>query len=143
LADLAFQTALGRAGVVQCPRVAVDLLAERMPRLAEIGVAALIAVSALGSLNGQILTGARVSFAAGEHYRFFRWLGHWNAHRQTPVEALVLQMLISLTLINVLASFADTLLYTALPVYMFYFFSSLSVIVLRRRDRQTSRAFRV
>jgi amino acid transporter len=143
LANLAFLHTLGHAEMARSSRVAVDVLAERLPQFAEIGVAGLIAVSALGSLNGQILTGARVSYSAGESYRFFRWLGHWNSQRQTPVEALLLQMVISLTLINVLSNFADTLLYTALPVYTFYFFSSLAVIVLRGRDSQTARPYRV
>jgi amino acid transporter len=143
LANFAFLHTLGHAGMAISSRVAVDVLAERLPRFAETGVAAVIAVSALGSLNGQILTGARVSFSAGEHFRFFRWLGHWNSRRQSPVEALMLQLIISLTLINVLASFADTLLYTALPVYIFYFSTTMAVIVLRQRDRQTTRPFRV
>jgi APA family basic amino acid/polyamine antiporter len=143
LANFAFLHMLGHGGVARSEHVAVDVLAERMPQLAEIGVALLVAFSALGSLNGQILTGARVSYSAGDQYRFFRWLGGWNTRRQTPVQALLLQMVISLALINALAGFADTLLYTALSVYTFYFFSSLSVIVLRYREPQTARPYRV
>ena len=73
----------------------------------------------------------------------FRGLGRWNDRRQTPLRALLLQMIISLVLINALESFADTLLYTALSVYTFYFFSSLSVIVLRYRDADIPRSYRV
>jgi amino acid transporter len=123
--------------------VAVDVLAGRLPQVAEMGVAALVALSALGALNGQILTGARVSYSAGSEHRLFSWLGCWDDRRQTPFRALLLQLVVSLVLINALESFADTLLYMALSVYTFYFCSSLSVIVLRHRDADIPRPYRV
>jgi amino acid transporter len=143
LANWAFLHTLGHAGVVNSSQVAVDMLKGRLPQLAELGVAALIAFSALGSLNGQILTGARVSYSAGREHRLLGWLGQWSDRRQTPFRAFVLQLAISLLLINRLESFADTLLYTALSVYTFYFFSSLAVIVLRYRDADVPRPYRV
>lgn len=143
LANVAFVMALGHEGVAQSSAVAVDVVAARFPTVAPQAVSLLIAVSALGAINGQILTGSRVSYSAGTEYRMFRQLGAWNEQRQVPVVAYCVQMTITLLLINLLAEFTDTLLYMAASVYTFYFFSSLAVIVLRRQDPETPRPYRV
>ena len=43
--------------------------------------------------------GARISYAMGVDYRFFRGLGRWDPERGIPARALLLQGLISIVLI--------------------------------------------
>ncbi len=143
LTNLAFLVALGHARMAASSAVAVDVVAGRLPHLATVGVGGLIAFSALGALNGQILTGARLAYSAGTEHRLFRLFGSWDEQRQTPRRALVWQAAVTLVLINLLGSFDDTVIYTASTVYTFYFFSTLSVIVLRHRDPDTPRPYRV
>jgi amino acid transporter len=143
LANLAFLNTLGHAAMASSSAVAVDVVAARLPQVATFAVAALISVSALGALNGQILTGARVSYSAGTEFHLLRRLGIWDDRRQTPRRSLLVQLAMSLTLILWLGSFDDTIIYTASTVYTFYLFSTLSVIVLRVRDPDTPRPYRV
>ncbi|MBP1612168.1 MAG: amino acid transporter, partial [Acidobacteria bacterium] len=57
--------ALGVGGVAASSAVASDAVSIRLPGTGSRLVAALIAVSALGAVNGLIFTGARISYAAG------------------------------------------------------------------------------
>ena len=141
LANASFLHSLGIEGLQRSTAVAVEVVAQRMPRVASQAISLLVAVSALSAMNGLMLAGSRIAFTLGRHYPWFRWLGRWNAARQTPVPALLTQSAITLVLINVLGDFANTLIYTAPTVYTFYGFTSVAVIVLRKKDPGTSRAF--
>ncbi len=57
--------------------------------------------------------------------------------------ALLVQGLIAVTLIVVLGSFIDAILYTAATVYTFYLASTLAVIVLRFKEPNRERPYRV
>jgi basic amino acid/polyamine antiporter, APA family len=143
LVNGAFVYALGYSGVAQSQSVAVDAVSATFPRAAGVLISILICISALGAVNGLIFAGARISYALGRDYRLFRWLGRWNETTGTPVAALILQGVVALMLVCALGSFVNTLLYTAAPVYLFYLFTTLSVMVLRRKDPATPRPYRV
>jgi len=138
-----FLHALGHSGVSASRAVAADAVHSSLGLLAPMLVSALICFSALGAVNGLILTGARISYAVGQDHRLFNILGSWNARRGTPVRALVFQAGMALLLIAVLGGFVETILYTAAPVYVFYCATTLSVMILRRRDRDSDRPYRV
>jgi amino acid transporter len=106
-------------------------------------VSALICVSALGAVSGLVFTGARISYALGRDHRLFARLGRWHPRLGTPVVALTVQGAIAIGLIATLGSFVGAVLYTAAAVYGFYLATTLAVIVLRRKDPQRPRAFRV
>ena len=50
-------------------------------------MSALVMVSALGALNGLILTGARIYAAAGADFGAFAFLARWHSRWGTPVPA--------------------------------------------------------
>ncbi|HIF34686.1 MAG TPA: amino acid permease, partial [Planctomycetaceae bacterium] len=99
--------------------------------------------AALGSLNGLIFAGSRITYAVGRDYPIFAILGKWNVRTETPIRALVLQGMLACIVVVVLQSFIEALLFTAAPVYCFYLATSMSVIVLRKKDPNASRPFRM
>jgi amino acid transporter len=143
LANGAFLAALGHGGMAASSAVATDTVAAVFPGAAALLVGALICVSALGAVNGLVFTGARISYALGRDHRLFARLGRWHPRLRTPVAALTVQGAIAIGLIGSLVSFVGAVLYTAAAVYGFYLASSLAVIVLRRKDPDRPRAFRV
>lgn len=143
LANGAFLVALGHGAMAASTAVATDTVAAVFPEGATLLVASLICVSALGAVNGLVLTGARISYALGRDHRLFARLGHWHARLHTPVAALTIQGAIAIGLIAVLGSFVGAVLYTAAAVYAFYLATTFAVIVLRIEDPQRPRAFRV
>jgi APA family basic amino acid/polyamine antiporter len=139
----AFLVALGFDGLRASRAVAADTVNRVWPAAGGRLIALLICLSALGAVNGLIFTGARISYAVGADRPGFRWLGEWHPRRGTPTHALALQGGLACALVVVLGSFFHAVLYTAAVVYSFYLATSLSVIVLRRREPAVTRPFRV
>jgi amino acid transporter len=139
----AFLHALGYAGLAASKAAAAEAVSAVAPRWGGGLVAGLVCISALGAVNGLILAGARISYAMGRDHAVFRPLGVWHAGRNAPVRALLLQGVIAVILILALGSFLDAVLYTASVVYLFYLGTTLAVIVLRRREPNVPRPFRV
>ena len=64
-ANRAYLHALGTAGVRASEAVAVDTVAALLPGGAERVVSVLVCLSALGAVNGLVLSGSRISYAMG------------------------------------------------------------------------------
>lgn len=143
LLNVAFLASLGYAGLANSKAVASDTVAASFPSVGSRLISILICISALGAVNGLIFTGARISYAVGADHRAFRPLGKWSARSGTPQRALLLQGLLAVVLILALGSFLDTIIYTAAAVYLFYLATSLAVVVLRWREPEVARPYRV
>lgn len=63
-------------------------------------ISAVIMISALGAVNGLIFTGARVYGTLGNDHRLFGFLGHWRPGRGAPILALLVQAVITLSMIG-------------------------------------------
>ncbi|RME90270.1 MAG: amino acid permease [Verrucomicrobia bacterium] len=143
LANAAFFSALGYGGVAASSAVAADTVAAVVPRHAPQVISLLICISALGAVNGLVFTGARISYAAGQDHRLFGWMGHWEARRSTPVRALLVQGALAVGLVVALGGLVEAILYTAPAVYTFYLATTVAVAVLRRKEPQTARPYRM
>jgi amino acid transporter len=143
LVNAAFLHALGSAKMADSQAVAVDTLATVFPGMASRAISVLICISALGAVNGLVFTGARISYAMGGEHSAFRALGRWHPRFGTPVWALVAQGCLSLAIVLVAGSFIDTILYTAPVVWVFFLATGVSVFVLRRREPDTERPYKV
>jgi APA family basic amino acid/polyamine antiporter len=143
LVNGAFLYTLGYAGLANSKAVATDSVSTMFPKIGGRLISALVCISALGAVSGLIFTGARISYALGAEHRAFRLVGKWHGRTGTPVWALLVQGIIAVGLIVVLGSFVDTLLYTAAPVYTFYLATSVAIIVLRYKEPNVERPYRV
>ncbi|HVK81389.1 MAG TPA: amino acid permease, partial [Verrucomicrobiae bacterium] len=94
-----------------------------------------------------LFTGARLYYALGVQERAFAWLGQWNERRGTPLRALVLQTLVALVLIGVFGwsgnGFEHLVIFTTPVFWSFLLLVALAVIILRFKDPQTPRPFRL
>jgi len=140
--NAAFLHVLGLNGLASTEQVAADTVSYKLPRSGASLVNGLICLSTLGAVNGLVFSGSRISFALGNDYSMFRWLGKWE-DVGAPRRALLLQGAIAATLILSLGSKIETIILTSIAVYTFYTFSSLSVIVLRFKEPRTARPYHV
>lgn len=143
LVNISFLQALGYSGTVNSQAVAVDTVATVFPGLAGRVIGVMICISSLGAVNGLIFTGARISYAMGSEHPLFGLLGKWNHRLGTPVWALAVQSGIGLVIILFAGSFINTIFYTAPLVWTFFLATGLSVWVLRRKEPQVERRFKV
>jgi basic amino acid/polyamine antiporter, APA family len=129
---------LGVASVAGSDAVAFDVMARIAGPYGATLTTLLIAISALGAENATIITGARTNYALGVEFRLFRVLGVWNDTANTPVNALIFQGIISLMLILLgsftMKGFVTMVEYTAPVFWLFFFLSTLSIIILRRKE---------
>jgi amino acid transporter len=146
-ANFAFLKGLGLQAMVGAEVVAADLMRRSMGDAGAHFISFLIALAALSTMNGTMITGARSSYALGKDHPFLGFLGKWRRHRSTPVNAYLVQGGIALGLIF-LGTYARTgfrlmVEYTA-PVFWFFFLLvGLSIFVLRRREPDVPRPFEV
>jgi APA family basic amino acid/polyamine antiporter len=101
-----------------------------------------IIVAAWGSLNGSILSGARVYYAMANDGLFFRWCAKVHPRFRTPHLALVVQGAWSAFLV-LLAGYEQLFTYTVFAAWFFYALTAFGVIVLRRKKPDLPRPYRV
>jgi amino acid transporter len=147
LVNWAFLAVLGVEGVARSSTVAADVMRHALGVEAARLTGVLIVIAALTSLNAAIFTGARSAYALGRDFAIARRLGHWDAERRTPVNALVAQGAIALALVVLGATtrkgFETIVEYTAPVFWLFIGLSGVALFVLRRRDPDRPRPFRV
>lgn len=146
LVNMAFLHAVGWEGT-QHDTVAADVLELGIGRWAGQAISVLICISALGAINGQIFTGARIYYAMGTDHRLYAWLGRWNARRGTPIGSLVVQGVITLALVVWFGlsrdGFDRMVIFTTPGFWFFLLLVGVSVFVLRRREPAVDRPYRV
>lgn len=147
LVNFAYLRALGLAGTAQAGAVAADVMRLAFGNRGAAVISVLIAISALTSANATVFTGARSNYALGRNFAPFAWLGRWSPRADAPTNALIAQGVIALLLVLLgvwtRKGFETIVDYTA-PVFWFFFLlTGLALFVLRRRDRDVERPFRV
>jgi APA family basic amino acid/polyamine antiporter len=104
-------------------------------------VAALVMVSAFGSLNGTILSNPRVFFSMAEDGLFFRSVASVHPRYRTPHLALLLYLVLGLLGVTT-QTFEQLAEIFVLGIWPFYALAVGAVIVLRRRRPAVRPAYR-
>ena len=106
-------------------------------------VAAAMALSIFVTLNGTIMSGARIPFAAARDRLFFRQFAHIHPRFQSPSTALVIQALLSTFLLLFLSRFQQFFELAVLAEWLFYMLTATTVFVYRRRHPEMPRPYKV
>jgi APA family basic amino acid/polyamine antiporter len=104
-------------------------------------VTVIFIVSILGSLNGTILTGARVPFAMAQHGLFPTWMGRVSESRRAPAAAIAAQAAWA-SVLALSASFDQLTNCIIFAYWIFYGLTTTAVFVLRRKLADLPRAYR-
>jgi basic amino acid/polyamine antiporter, APA family len=147
LVNWSYIRGLGLSGMAESDAVAADLMRNATGEGGALFVSLLVAISALTSANATMFTGARTNYALGRDFQLFRFLGRWHGTANTPKNSLLVQSAIALALVSVGTAtrrgFATMVEYTAPVFWLFFFMVGLSLILLRIKDSETRRSFRV
>jgi APA family basic amino acid/polyamine antiporter len=124
---------LGMSGLAETTTPASDVmrvaLGDRGARL----IAAGIAISTLGFLSQNLLTGPRVYFAMAEDGVFFRQVATVHPRTRVPVVAIALQGTVA-SAIALTGSYERILGYVVAIDWLFFGLTALALFVIRRRD---------
>jgi amino acid transporter len=151
LVNLAFLKTLGFAGTQQSQALAADVLRLATGAWGARLISLLICVSALGVINGQIFTGARIYYAMGTEHRLYAWLGRWNPWLGTPIWSLLIQAVVTLGLVIGFGliqkgdqnGFQSMVTFTTPVFWIFMLLVGVGLVVLRYREPDTRRPYRV
>jgi APA family basic amino acid/polyamine antiporter len=105
-------------------------------------ISILIVVSILGSMNGLILSGPRVSFAMAREGIFPAVFGRLSARYRTPMVALAGQGIWA-AMLAASGSYQQLFINVIFTAWIFYGLAVAGVLVLRRSQPQVTRSFSV
>ncbi len=169
LVNLAYLAGLGFEGLRASRTPAADTLGLALGEGGARTMAALVMIAALGAVNAMTLVGSRVYASLGADHPLFARLAVWSPRHGAPVFAIAAQATICLGMIGLagtetglhgvnafLAALGletvpslgksgfDVLLKCTAPVFWgFFLLTGISLFVLRMRDGERPRPFRV
>jgi APA family basic amino acid/polyamine antiporter len=143
LLNAGVQYVLPASAIAASPRPASDAVALVMGRMGAGIVSAGMALSMLATLNGTIMSGARVPFAVARDGYFFRALAEVHPRFHTPSVAIMVQAVLSILLVLLGANFRQLFSLAIFAEWLFYMIASSTVFVFRWREPQAARPYRM
>ena len=147
LANVAYLQGLGLAGIARTDAVAARVAERALGPWGGRLVGGAVVLAALSSANATVITGARSNYAMGRDFAGFGFMGRWRRAADTPARALWIQGGVALALVGFGAvarsGFEAMVAYTAPVFWLVLLFTGAAVMVLRRREPDRERPFRV
>jgi len=147
LVNLAYLKVLGLGGMAEHNAVAAEVMGRVFGPTGAVLMSAIVVAAALTSANATLITGARSVYAVGRDFPALGFIGRWDARSGTPRAAIVTQGVLALALVGLGAfardGFEVAVEYTAPVFWLFFLLVGISLFVLRRRDPDLPRPFRV
>jgi APA family basic amino acid/polyamine antiporter len=143
LVNAAVQYVLPAAAVAGSERPASDAMALVLGREGAGLVAAAMALSMLVTLNGTVMSGARVPFATARDGYFFKAIAEVHPRFRTPGVALVVQCALSIVLLLLGGSFRQFFSLAIFSEWLFYMIAGSTVFIFRQREPNAERPYRV
>jgi len=130
--NAAIQYVMPAAAIAASPRPASDAVSLVIGPAGAGLVAAGMALSMLVTLNGTIMSGARVPFAVARDGYFFQALGHVHARFRTPAVALAVQAGLAVLLLLLGGSFRQFFSLAIFAEWLFYMIAASTIFIFRR-----------
>lgn len=97
--------------------------------------------SALGAMNGSVMTGARVPYAMAKDGLFFKQLANVNSSTSVPVISILVQAIVAI-LLAMSGTFDQLTNYVVFSSWIFYAMVTSVVFVLRKRLPDAPRSYK-
>lgn len=141
--NAAIQYILPAAEIAAAPRPAVAAMAVVSGHAGAVLVSTAMAISIFVTLNGTIMSGARVPFAAARDGLFFRSISHIHPRFQSPSTSLIIQGILSTLLLLVVGRFQQLFELAIFAEWLFYMITATTIFVYRKRLPDKPRPYRV
>jgi basic amino acid/polyamine antiporter, APA family len=137
LINAAYLHVLGLEGLKESQTVGADITQPVFGIAGSYIVVFIVVFAAISTANATIITGARTNYALGRDFNLLRFMGKWNAEKNSPVNALLVQGTIALLLIFFGAwskQAVETMVdYTAPVFWLFLLLTTASLFILRQK----------
>lgn len=105
-------------------------------------IAVLVVISAMGSMNGTIMTAPRVYYAMAKDGLFSNWFGYIHPTYKTPSNAILAHCVWAAVILLVRGQFETIASGMVFAILIFYVLTTASLFKLRNRENDTN-AFKV
>jgi basic amino acid/polyamine antiporter, APA family len=143
LVNAAVQYVLPAAAVAASERPASDAVALVLGSAGASLVSAAMAISMLVTLNGTIMSGARVPFAMARDGYFFKSIAAVHPRFRTPSIAIIVQCILAIILLLLGGNFRQFFSLAIFAEWLFYMIAGSTVFIFRNRDPHADRPYRV
>lgn len=144
--NLAYLSVLGLDGIRKSDAVAASVMRTAFGPAGAIVLSIIVIFAAASTINASIFTGARVYHALGQDLQL-EHLRIWDAEGNNPRNAIIVQSLIAFALILFGAwsqdGFLGMVLYTSPVFWLFILLVGIGLFILRAKDPNRERPFRV
>ena len=141
--NAAIQYLLPAAAIAGSPRPAADAMHLAIGSWGAGLVSIGMVISILASLNGTVLSGARIPFAAARDGIFFRSMACIHPRFESPSVSLAAQAGMSTVLLLLVGKFQALFELALLTEWIFYMATATTVFVFRRREPERTRPYQV
>jgi APA family basic amino acid/polyamine antiporter len=141
--NAAIQYILPAAQIAASPRPAVTALSVVAGPAGAALVAAGMALSIFVTLNGTVMSGARIPFAAARDGLFFPRFAEISPRFKSPAYSLMIQALLSTVLLLALGRFQQLFELAVFAEWLFYMLTATTIFIYRRRHPEMARPYRV
>jgi basic amino acid/polyamine antiporter, APA family len=131
--NAAIQYILPAAQIAASPRPAVAALSAVTGPWGAALVSGVMALSIFVTLNGTIMSGARVPFAAARDGLFFRRMGDIHPRFQSPSTSLIVQALLTTGLLLAVGRFQQLFELAIFAEWLFYLITATTIFFYRSR----------
>ncbi|MGA8432950.1 MAG: amino acid permease [Candidatus Sulfotelmatobacter sp.] len=143
LVNAGVQYVLPANAIAASPRPASDAVARVMGHAGAAIVSLGMALSMLVTLNGTIMSGARVPYAMARDGYFFRAMGNVHPKFHTPSVAIAVQAVLSIALLLLGGNFRQLFSLAIFAEWLFYMIAGSTVFVFRIREPNAVRPYRM
>jgi len=143
LVNAGVQYVLPANAIAASPRPASDAVALIIGHMGAAIVSAGMAISMLVTLNGTIMSGARVPYAVARDGYFFSALAEVHPRFHTPSVAILLQAVLSILLLLLGGNFRQLFSLAIFAEWLFYMIAGSTVFIFRWRNPEATRPYRV
>ena len=105
-------------------------------------VSAGMALSMLVTLNGTIMSGARIPYAVARDGYFFSALAHVHERFRSPSTSIVVQAIAAILLLFMVGKFQALFSLAIFSEWLFYMIATSTVFVFRRREPNAERSYK-
>ncbi len=141
LVNTSYMLLLPINGIISSQKVAAEAVSTYIPFGGNL-VAAIIAISTLGTIGIYTLSAPRIYYAMAEDGLFFRSLAKVHPSFKTPVNAIIAQSIWAIVLLIFWRTFEDLITYTVSVEWIFFTLAAAGIFIFRRKLRNVKRPYK-
>jgi APA family basic amino acid/polyamine antiporter len=141
LINMSYMLLLPLSTISSSQKVAAEAVSTIIP-FGGMLVAAIIAVSTLGTIGIYTLSAPRIYYAMAEDRLFFRSIAKVHPVFKTPVNAIIVQSVWAVVLLLFWGTFEDLITYTVSVEWIFFTLAAAGIFIFRKKLKNIERPYK-